>query len=69
MAKKVAVVIRQLRGSRPVTSAVIQSTNDPDVDDQEHYLKSEAESCIRRLKEDYIEFQAAEFYIDILDSQ
>lgn len=60
------VVIRHLPGSRPVTHCIINETHDGDVTDQDHYLKSEAETSINNFKAMFPEFEAATFYMDII---
>lgn len=62
-----AVVIRQILGKRPVTLCVIPESTDPDVANQEHYLRSIAEEKIDTFKKQFVEFQDANFYIDIID--
>lgn len=67
----VAVVIRQLKNNRPVTSKIIEAPNDPDVDYgvdyQEGYLLSVAKDHIRTFKTVLPEFIDATWYIDIID--
>lgn len=62
-----AVVIRQIFGKRPVTHCVILGSTDPDVTDQEHYLRSIAKERIDTFRKQFVEFQDADFYIDIID--
>lgn len=63
---KCAVVIRHLPNSRPVTCAVIAESSDPDIDNMDHYLTSEAESRIQRFVQDFPEFRAATWYVDLM---
>jgi len=66
---KVAVVIRHLNNCRPVVSAVITTDNAVDyIDDKERYLKSKAEDHISIFKKDFVEFEDAKFYVDIVES-
>lgn len=61
-----AVVIRQLTNNRPVTSAVIDHTGLPDIDDPVHYLIGKAEDHIKEFKKNFVEFHRADWYIDII---
>ena len=64
---KMAVVIRHLPGSRPVTSAVIREPKDAsNIDDIEHYLMSRADDSIKEFKERFVEFESAAWYVDIV---
>lgn len=63
---KSAVVIRQMPGARPVTTAVIHESTSRDIDNMDHYLTSEAEESIRRFKNDFPEFRMAMWYIDLM---
>lgn len=67
---KVAVVIRQLPGNRPVTSAVIKDDSSScrhEVDNIEGYLTSRAKDHIEEFKNKLVEFTKAEFWIDITE--
>jgi len=64
---KVAVVIRHLKPMRPVTLCVITEIKDPEIIDMDHYLTSKAEEKIKEFKKAFVEFNDAEFYIDIVD--
>ena len=63
----IAVVIRQLQHLRPVTSAVIEESTDPDIDSQVHYLKHAAAEHVQQFKAQFLEFSKADWYVDILD--
>lgn len=65
---KFAVIIRHLPGSRPVTCGVIEESKDSDIDDMASYLNSMADDHIRRFKESFVEFNAATWYVDLIDS-
>lgn len=67
MLKLTAVVIRQLHRHRPVVSAVIQQSNDKDVDDQVHYLLSKTEEHMQEFKTTFVEFGRANWYVDIVE--
>lgn len=67
MLKLTTVVIRQLHRHRPVVSAVIQQSNDKDVDDQVHYLLSKAEEHMQEFKTTFVEFGRANWYVDIVE--
>lgn len=60
------VVIRQLKGQRPVTHCIIMESPDLQVDNQCHYMESKAEQSIRTFQEDYVEFRDAVFYNDYI---
>ncbi len=62
-----AVVIRHLPNSRPVTSAVIESSSSTDVDDQNHYLISQGKDHIKQFIKNLPEFTEAAWYIDIIN--
>lgn len=62
----VATVIRQLKGSRPVTSIVIVPPTDlSDIDDLEQLLRSAAQDHINEMRGKFVEFKDADFWIDI----
>lgn len=67
MLKLTAVVIRQLHRHRPIVSAVIQQSNDKDVDDQIHYLLSKGEEHMQEFKNTFVEFKRANWYIDVTE--
>ncbi len=67
MLKLTAVVIRHLHRHRPVVSAVIQQSKDKDVDDQVHYLFSKAEEHMQEFKNTFVEFNRANWYVDIVE--
>ena len=64
---KYAVVIRHTPNNRPVTTGIIKESDDLIVGNMEHYLFSEAMNQIRRFKQDFIEFQKATWYIDLME--
>ena len=61
------VIIRHLKGSRPVTHAVI-TENDPTYKgiDWESYSRETAAQEIVNFKEKFVEFKEAEFYMDYI---
>ncbi len=64
---KYAVIIRQLPGSRPVATGVIQDPKDPEIDNLNHYFKSKGEEIIENFKKQLPEFKEAAWYIDIVE--
>lgn len=65
--KRIAVVIRVLGDSRPVTSSVISESKDKEVDDQVHYLISKGKEHIKEFTGKFVEFKRATWYIDVID--
>jgi hypothetical protein len=63
---QVCVVTRQIAGMRPVPSIVISASTAEDIDHMESWFKSQANSHIQDIKEQYPEFEDAVFYTDIL---
>lgn len=63
---QVAVVIRHLPGSRPVTSAVIVESKDHDIDDMAQYFNGVAKEHINDFTNKFVEFSNAEWYVDIV---
>lgn len=61
------VVIRQLGKNIPVVCSVIPQPEEK-VDDLNHYFRQEAEDAIRRFKAKFLEFESAQFYIQVIDS-
>ena len=61
------VVIRQSQHNRPVVSAIINKSEDKDVDDQIHYLLSKGEEHMVEFKNTFVEFKRANWYIDITE--
>ena len=64
---KVAVVIRQLKGARPAVLCLIKDPNDLSIDNLEHYFKDVAADKIADFKKQFVEFEYAEFYTDIIE--
>lgn len=56
------VLIRQLHGSEPQVSAVFDPSDDPEVEDQEHYMKACADDHIKDFIRQFPEFLHAKFY-------
>lgn len=67
MSKLVAVVIRKLPQHRPVTSAIIQESTNPDIDDMVHYLKSRANDHVRQFTSQFVEFKRAGWFVDVVN--
>lgn len=65
--KLIAVVIRHLQDNRPVVSAIINQSDDKEVDDQVHYLMSKAKEHVHTFIKEFVEFSKAVWYIDICD--
>lgn len=65
--KLIAVVIRVLGNSRPVTSSIIHQSEDKEVDDQIHYLISKGKEHIQEFTSKFVEFKRATWYIDVID--
>lgn len=61
------VLIRHLEGHVPVAMAIIEPSDDPDVDDQESYMKSKAEDIRIEFQKKFVEFKQAKFYTNLLD--
>jgi len=67
MPELVAVVIRKLPQHRPVTSAIIQESADPDIDDMVDYLKSRANDHVRQFTSQFVEFKRAGWFVDVVN--
>ena len=67
MPKLIAVIIRKLPNHRPLTSAIIESSNDPDIVDMAHYLINRGKDHIAYFCSQNVEFSSADWYIDIID--
>lgn len=65
MSKKVGVVIRHLPHNRPTCSMVISEPT-YQVDDLEHYFNSIFEDHKKDFCKDFVEFNNAEWYLDIM---
>jgi len=63
---KVAVVIRHLKNNRPAVLCVIQEPS-YDIISLESYFKDTAKGLILEFKQKFVEFQDADFYVDIVD--
>jgi hypothetical protein len=55
-------IIRHLPNCQPVLHGVVQESNDPEVDDQQHYMESRANDIVENFKKRFVEFNAATFY-------
>lgn len=65
---KIAVIIRQLAGHPPVAHAVIHEPSEMCSDfNVELYFEAEAEERITQFKKQYVEFEKADWYVNILD--
>lgn len=65
--RKGVVVTRQLKGHRPVVAAVICEPATHDRDSIEGWLKAVAQDRIDDMKKLFVEFEEAEFYVDIVE--
>jgi hypothetical protein len=62
------VVTRHLPNARPVPSVVLLPPKEYEEDSLESYFTSEANKHITEFKKQFVEFNSAEFYIDIVES-
>jgi len=67
MPELVAVVIRKLPQHRPVTSAIIQESANPDIDDMVDYLKSRANDHVHQFTSQFVEFKRAGWFVDVVN--
>jgi hypothetical protein len=63
---KVCVITRQFPGARPVPFIVITEPLHS-VDDLENYYQEAAKLHINDFKKEFVEFNEAAFFVDILD--
>lgn len=63
-------IIRHLPPYQPILHAVVMESSDPEVDDQESYMRCKAQEIMDEFKRQFVEFSTAEFYLQpIIQSQ
>lgn len=70
---KVCVIVRHLAqlNAQPVAMNVIAEplSRSYEVDELEHYFKSEADTIIANFRKEFVDFSAARFYTYILETE
>jgi hypothetical protein len=66
---KVAILVRHLEPLRPVAMAIIKEPKNINMigEELDLYFEMQLSPIINKIKEEFIEFNRANFYIDILE--